>query len=89
MLREMTEHSPKETDSVLKYVNLQDNIAHDNGGDVNDDNLHDYCCIKNYHLGQYIQGFTRKLVILNIKKIDIAHEVIRCIEDLFEAMDST
>ena len=47
-LRGMNEDHPKEGGSVLKYVTLQDNIVHDVGGHINDENLQDYCCTNNF-----------------------------------------
>ena len=73
----------------MKVVNLQDSIVHDVGVHVNEDDLQDYCCINNFTVGQYIQGFSRKQVILNNTKIDIDYEVVRCIEDQFQTMNLT
>ena len=56
---------------------------------MNKEFLQDYCCINNYHLGPYIQELARKPVILNNIKVNIVHEVIRCIREKFKAIHSS
>ena len=51
--------------------------------------LQDYCCIKKYLLGPYIQVFRRNPVLLNNIQIDIVHEVISCIKEQFQVTNSS
>ena len=89
MLTGMSNSCPKESVSILKDVNRQDSTVHDVGGYVNADDLQDYCWINNFTVGGYIQGFSRKSVVLNKTEIDFVNAVVSCIEEQFQAMNPT